>query len=75
MALEHDTKLPSPSDIGELIHRRRRDMKLTQVALAELSGVSHKFINEIEQGKPTAEVGKVLSVLQMLGIDLYARAR
>ncbi|HXY98554.1 MAG TPA: type II toxin-antitoxin system Y4mF family antitoxin [Stellaceae bacterium] len=75
MALGQDTKLSSPLDIGELIRRRRRDMKLTQVALAELSNVSHKFVNEVEHGKPTAEIGKVLVVLQMLGIDLYARTR
>ncbi|MGH7013403.1 MAG: helix-turn-helix transcriptional regulator [Stellaceae bacterium] len=73
--MEPDTKLDSPSDIGELIRHRRRDMGLTQVALADLTAVSHKFINEVEQGKPTAEIGKVIKVLQMLGIDLYGRTR
>lgn len=73
--MEPDTKLTSTSDIGKLIRERRRDMGLTQLALADLSAVSHKFVNEIEHGKPTAEMGKVIRVLQMLGLDLYGRAR
>lgn len=73
--MELDTKLNGPPNVGELIRHRRRDMDLTQVALADLSAVSHKFINEVERGKPTAEIGKVIKVLQILGIDLYGRTR
>lgn len=70
-----DTRLASPAEIGALIRQRRRDMKLTQAGLAGISGVSHKFVNEVEQGKATAEIGKIMTVLQMLGVDLYGRVR
>jgi len=67
--------LPDPAAIGDLIKRRRKELGLTQDGLAGISGVSHKFINEIEQGKVTAAIGKVMHVLNMLGIDLFGRVR
>lgn len=67
--------LPDANAFGALIRQRRKALRLTQVKLGGLSGVSHKFINEIERGKPTAEIGKLMRVAQMLGIDLLARIR
>jgi hypothetical protein len=32
-------------------------------------------VSEIESGKPTAEIGKVLQVLTALGIDVELRVR
>ena len=69
------TRLASPAEIGALIRERRKDMKLTQAGLAGISGVSHKFVNEVERGKATAEIGRIMAVLQMLGVDLYGRVR
>ena len=45
-------RLGSPAEIGTLIRHRRKEMKLTQAELAGLAGVSHKFVNEVEQGRP-----------------------
>ena len=70
-----DVVLPDMTALGALIRSRRKALRLTQAGLGGLSGVSHKFINEIEQGKETAEIGKVIRVAQMLGIDLLARTR
>lgn len=70
-----ETLVSTPMDLGALIQRSRKAMGLTQDGLAALSGVSHKFLNEIEQGKKTAQIGKVMRVVEMLGIDLVARPR
>lgn len=43
-------------------------MGLTQPDLAMTAGVGLRFIVEVEKGKPTAQVGKVLRVLRTLGI-------
>ncbi len=32
---------------------------------------SHTFVGEVEKGKPTAQVGKLLELLQELGIRLH----
>jgi len=43
---------------------------VTQKELALTSGTGLRFIIELEKGKETAEIGKVLTILQTLGIQL-----
>jgi HTH-type transcriptional regulator/antitoxin HipB len=57
-------------DIGRLIHETRKRLGVTQKELALTSGTGLRFIIELEKGKETAEVGKVLTILQTLGIQL-----
>ncbi|WP_175934244.1 hypothetical protein [Corynebacterium sp. Marseille-P4321] len=38
--------------------------------MAELAEVSDRFLRELEHGEPTAEIGKVIDVLTVLGFDL-----
>lgn len=68
------TQVRSPSDIGALVRSTRKDQNLRQDELAGVSGVGLRFIVDLEAGKPTAQVGKVLQVLQTLGcsIDILA---
>lgn len=61
--------------LGELLRAKRKEQHLTQGQVAEFCGVSTKFISEVERGKETAEIGKVLSLLNTIGIDLYADSR
>jgi len=67
--------ITNPKDLGELLRKKRKVQNLTQVQVAEFSGVSVKFISEVERGKKTAEIGKVLYLLNTLGIDLIADTR
>lgn len=70
-----DIPIPDPRAIGSLVKSRRQELGLTQSALASLANVSIVFLNELEQGKPTARVELIFRVLQAIGIDLYARPR
>lgn len=45
-------------------------MGVTQKDLAMTSGTGLRFIIELEQGKPTCQLGKALTVLQTLGIKI-----
>lgn len=63
------------ADLGALIRESRKAQGLTQTELAEASGVGLTFISNLERGKETSEVGKVLHVLHMLGMDLYVKKR
>lgn len=45
-------------------------MGLRQDELAAASGVGLRFIVELERGKATAQIGKVLTVLAALGCEL-----
>lgn len=60
----------TPEDIGELVRNTRKAMGVTQKDLALTSGTGLRFIIELEKGKPTCQIGKVLTVLQTLGIKL-----
>jgi len=44
-------------------------MQVTQADLALTSGTGLRFIIDLEKGKATCQTGKVLSVLQTLGIE------
>jgi len=54
---------------------RRQDLGLNQAELASRAGVSRKWIYEFEAGKPTAEFGLLLRVLEALGLALDLTAR
>ncbi len=57
-------------DLANIIKKRRKEQKLTQSQLAGLSNVGVRFIVDLEAGKETCQVGKVLYILDMLGIKL-----
>ena len=63
------------NEIGEHIKKKRKTMKLTQKDLASLCGVGTRFISELENGKNTLEIGKVLKVIKNLGFDYCLKER
>ena len=56
--------------IAEFVKLKRKENKLTQVELAERSGVGLRFLRELEQGKETLKLDKVNQVLQMFSSTL-----
>lgn len=54
-------------EISTFIKTKRKQLKLTQPALAEKAGVGLRFIRELEQGKTTLRLDKVNQVLQLFG--------
>ena len=56
--------------LGAFVRHQRKDRGLTQLDVAELAEVSDRFLRELEHGKPSAEIGKVIDVLAVLGYDL-----
>jgi len=63
-------QLRTPGDIGAIIRARRRALGLDQAALAREVGVSRLWINQIEHGKPGANLGLVLRTLAAVGVEL-----
>lgn len=60
----------SPEELGATIRTRRRQLKVTQKDLAMTCGTGLRFIIDLEKGKPTCQIGKILQVLQALGLKL-----
>ncbi|RCX23891.1 helix-turn-helix transcriptional regulator [Thioalbus denitrificans] len=67
--------LVTAEDIGRCVRDQRKAQGATQSDLAALCGVGIRFISELENGKPTAELGKVLQLLKCLGLEISARPR
>lgn len=62
--------LAEPGALASVVKVRRKDFGLTQTALAQLAGVSPRFVYDLENGKPTLALDKVLAVTKCLGIAL-----
>ena len=60
----------TPKQIGKSVRASRKKMRITQKDLALTSGTGLRFVIDLEKGKPTCQIGKVLTVLQTLGIIL-----
>jgi len=57
-------------EIGAIIRQARVAQGLRQDQLAAAAGVGVRFLVELERGKPTVRLAKVLAVLNALGCRL-----
>ncbi len=68
-------KVTSVEQIGKLVRSKRKQLGVLQEDAAGLSGVGTKFLSQLENGKDTAEIGRVLKVLKAMGLELYLYPR
>lgn len=61
-------------DLGKIIKSRRKEKKMTQKDLSLHCNVGERFLSELERGKPTVELGKVLKVMSRLNIELVVQS-
>jgi y4mF family transcriptional regulator len=62
-------------DIGQIVRDARKSMGLRQEALAAAAGVGVRFLVELERGKPSVRLDKMLAVLDALGLELEVKPR
>jgi y4mF family transcriptional regulator len=63
------------ADIGLAVKSKRIELGMTHSQLANMSGHGTRFISELENGKKTMEIGKVLDMLNFLGLDISISKR
>ena len=61
--------------LGNLIRMRRKELGLTQAALADKVGLRQATISQIETGSNATRLGTLLRVIAMLDLDLTAGPR
>lgn len=66
-------EIQSPDDLGLLIRKARERRNQSQQNFADLAGVGRRFVSELENGKATLELGKVLKVMRAAGLSIFAR--
>lgn len=60
----------SPKQLGQALRATRKQLGLTQPQLALAAGVGVRLIVELEAGKPTLQLEKVLQVIYALGGEI-----
>ena len=60
------------TSLSDFVKERRKQLNLTQIDLAEKSGVGLRFVRELEQGKQTLRMDKINHVLALFGHEVGA---
>jgi y4mF family transcriptional regulator len=68
--MEDYQKSNSTLSLSEFVKKKRKELNLTQVDLADKAGVGLRFIRELEQDKITLKMDKVNEVLYLFGYQL-----
>ena len=63
--------LVSPQAVGKLVQAERKRQGLTQLQLAGLANTGIRFVSDLENGKGTVQLQKLLAVLSALGLGLF----
>lgn len=63
-------KISTVYDLGFRVREFRQEQNLSLHEAAALCNVGVRFLSEFENGKSTVQMGKVLQVMKMLGMDL-----
>lgn len=67
-------RIRTATDLGAFIRERRTKLGMDQISLAKKAGTSRKWLVEVEQGKPRAEIGLILRTLKSLEISIDVEA-
>lgn len=65
-------EINSVDELSAIVKNRRKKLGLTQSECAAMCNVGNRFFSELENGKESLHIGKVLNCVQMLGINLHA---
>jgi y4mF family transcriptional regulator len=66
---------PITAVLAAQVRSRRADLGLTQQDLADMAGVSERFVRFVEQGKPSIQLDSLTAVLETLGFELRLATR
>lgn len=60
----------TPASLGTAIRHYREQAGLSQAELAERTGLNRTYLSNLEQGKQTEQVRRILRVLKQLGVRM-----
>ncbi len=69
------TQIQTAEDLGQAIRACRKRDGLTLSEAAGLTNVGVRFLSELENGKPTVRLDKLMQVLAALGLQLHLSGR
>jgi transcriptional regulator with XRE-family HTH domain len=63
-------RIYTPASLGDAIRHYRTAAGLTQAQLAEMAGLQRSYLSELENGKETEQLKRILRVLRQLGVRM-----
>ncbi|WP_165044340.1 MULTISPECIES: helix-turn-helix domain-containing protein [unclassified Adlercreutzia] len=73
--LAQGTHVTKVAIIGAALRQRRKKLGYTQEDVADMLGFSPRLVGEIERGRETVGIGKILLYATAMGIDIVAFER
>ena len=58
-----------------MVREQRKRLALKQIDIAGLGNTGNRFIVDLESGKPTLQLQKVLDILGLLGLEVMVRPK
>ena len=65
----------SSAELSAAVRKQRKRLALKQLDIAGLGNTGNRFIVELESGKPTVQLQKVLDVIDLLGLEVVMRPK
>jgi y4mF family transcriptional regulator len=65
----------SSAELGAVVRAQRKHLALKQLDIAGLGNTGNRFIVDLENGKPTVQLQKVLDIMELLGLELVVRPK
>jgi HTH-type transcriptional regulator / antitoxin HipB len=65
----------TPTTLGQLIRKARKNIGLKQRDIALLANTGIRVISDMERGKATCQIGKILKVINVLGLEIDIHAK
>lgn len=65
----------NPSELGMFASQTRLGLGLTQTDMHNYTKLNRRFIGEVEHGKETAQLGKVMAMLESMGLEIVIRPK
>lgn len=69
MVSDRADRRPEAVRFGAAVRRAREAQKLSQDRLAEIAGLSQRYVSELERGKNSPTLTVILQLCQALGIS------
>jgi len=70
-----ESQVRSSVELGAIIREQRKRLALRQLDLAGLGNTGNRFIVDLENGKPTVQLQKVLDLMDLLGLEMVVRTK
>lgn len=62
-------------ELNEVMKKRRKELKISQLDLAEMAEVSLATVKDIERGKGNPSLNTVKRILMVLGMEIHYEIR